>query len=126
MEGTGLEQLFSRAWSASTWSNDFFMHGQGLALRSTARNHGVFQDFSDILGLIYGAFFGFRVLKDPRRYTQLAGGTDGLEGRTGRVQQIIGWGGAIYGFCLLGFGIGTTGLLEHQGPRTDTRAQQDN
>merc|ERR1711933_187649 len=90
MDGTSLEQLFSRAWSemgnrgANLWSvsttqNEYFMHGFAERIRRDAQNYGVFQDFTARLGLIYGAFFGFKVLKDPRRYTRYGQIKDDVE-----------------------------------------------
>merc|ERR1712178_610166 len=55
------------------------MHGQGEKIRKDAQKFGLFQDFNDRLSLIYGAFFGFKVLKDPRRYTRFGQVKDDVE-----------------------------------------------
>lgn len=85
-----LEQLISRAWcemdnhSANLWSlsstaNAYFLHKSGNKLRDDALKYGVFNDYTEKLGLIYGAFFGFKVLHDARRYTRFGQVKDDVE-----------------------------------------------
>jgi len=66
-------------WAISPSQNHYWMHSFGKAMRERATKTGVFCDFSMTLGLVFGAFFGFRVLRDPRRYTRYGQVKDDVE-----------------------------------------------
>jgi hypothetical protein len=85
-----LAELISRAayemqvqganiWSVSPTKNHYFLHGFGKQMRIKARKEGVLQEFNTKLGLVYGAFFGFRALHDPRRYSRFGQVKDDVE-----------------------------------------------
>ena len=56
-------------WSVHTCSNHYFMHEGGENIRRKALEKGIFEDISVKLGLIYSAFFGFKVLHKLELYT---------------------------------------------------------
>ena len=66
-------------WGVNPSRNHYFLAGVGDTLRQKAQTKGIFQDFSTKLGLVYGAFFGFRVLHDARRYTRSGQVKDDVE-----------------------------------------------
>ena len=59
--------------------NHYYLHSFGENVRKRAVKKGVLEDFSTRLGLVYGAFFGLRVLHDPRRYTRQGQVKDDVE-----------------------------------------------
>ncbi|CAE7423178.1 unnamed protein product [Symbiodinium necroappetens] len=48
-------------WGVNPSRNQYFLRNKGDDLRMKAAKTGVFQDYSQRLGLVYGAWFGFRV-----------------------------------------------------------------
>jgi hypothetical protein len=66
-------------WSVSPSKNHYYLHGFGEQMRAKARKEGIFQDIILKLGLVYGAFFGLRVLHDHRRYTRFGQVKDDVE-----------------------------------------------
>jgi len=66
-------------WSVNPSKNHYFVHGFGDAVRARAKKTRIFKDFSCKLGLVYGAFFGFRALHEQRRYTRYGQVKDDVE-----------------------------------------------
>lgn len=77
--GREMSTCGANLWSVNTSKNHYFMHGHGADLRRQAKQTGIFRDTTTRLGLIYGAFFGFRVLHDPSLYTRFGQIKDDVE-----------------------------------------------
>jgi len=77
--GTEMEARGTNIWSVSGTCNHYVLFRYGVDCRKKAAKTGIFQDFSEKLGLIYGAFFGIRVLKDAARYTRYGQVKDDVE-----------------------------------------------
>lgn len=59
-----------RLWGVNPSRNHWFLKARGDCIRERAATEGIFQDFSTRLGLVYGAWFGFRVTHNPGFYTR--------------------------------------------------------
>lgn len=77
--GQEMKDTGANVWSVNPSKNSHFMHGRGNDIRQNAKQNGYCQDTSSILGLVYGAFFGFRVMHDPERYTRFGQIKDDVE-----------------------------------------------
>ncbi|CAE7706271.1 unnamed protein product [Symbiodinium sp. CCMP2456] len=66
-------------WGVNPSRNHFFLRSSGDDLRKRAAKTGVFQDYSQRLGLVYGAWFGFRVTHERRFYTRTGQIKDDVE-----------------------------------------------
>lgn len=77
--GQEMKDTGANVWSVNPSKNSHFMHGRGNDYRRHAKQYGYCQDTSSTLGLVYGAFFGFRALHDPERYTRFGQIKDDVE-----------------------------------------------
>jgi hypothetical protein len=77
--GREMESQGINLWGISPTQNHFFLHGYGGGVRYRAKKTGIFREYNTKLGLVYGAFFGFRVLHDAQRYTRYGQIKDDVE-----------------------------------------------
>jgi len=77
--GLEMENQGANIWAMYPSKNHYWLHGFGTQIRQRARTTGIYKDHSEKLGLVYGAFFGFRVLHDQRRYTRYGQVKDDVE-----------------------------------------------
>ncbi|CAE6910604.1 unnamed protein product [Symbiodinium sp. CCMP2592] len=77
--GREMQKRGLHLWGVNPSRNHYFLRKQGDDLRLRAAKTGVFQDYSQRLGLVYGAWFGFRVTHDPRLYTRTGQIKDDVE-----------------------------------------------
>ena len=68
--GREMQKHGVHVWGVNPSKNHFFLKGRGDSIRKMAESNGVVQDFSSGLGLVFGAWFGFRVRHSPRFYTR--------------------------------------------------------
>ncbi|OLQ15563.1 hypothetical protein AK812_SmicGene189 [Symbiodinium microadriaticum] len=66
-------------WGVNPSRNHYFLRNKGDDLRMKAAKTGVFQHYSQRLGLVYGAWFGFRVTHERRFYTRTGQIKDAVE-----------------------------------------------
>merc|ERR1719491_639454 len=69
----------AKLWGVCPSQNHYFLHGFGDGVRNKAKKKGIFNDFSTDLGLVYGAFFGFKVLHRADHYTRFGQIKDDVE-----------------------------------------------
>ncbi|CAE8718733.1 unnamed protein product, partial [Polarella glacialis] len=70
MAGRDMDAKEAMVWSVSSTFNHFVLFAFGEQIRRNREKSGpAFPEFSQ-LGLIYGAFFGFRVVQEASRYTR--------------------------------------------------------
>uniref|UniRef100_A0A7S4V4L4 Uncharacterized protein n=1 Tax=Alexandrium monilatum TaxID=311494 RepID=A0A7S4V4L4_9DINO len=84
-----MRQRGANLWSVNCTQNHYFLRAYGQAVRARAVKRHVFQDFQTSLGLVYGAFFGFRVLHEAERYSRFGQVKDDVE-RTLRYWHLDG------------------------------------
>ncbi|CAJ1396817.1 unnamed protein product [Effrenium voratum] len=68
--GREMTQQGVHLWGINPTRNHYFLKGRGDDMRQRALSQGIFQDFSNRLGLVYGAWFGIRVTHKPQLYTR--------------------------------------------------------
>ena len=71
--GGMMRSLNIHVWGINASTNPLFVHAFGETVRKRMKQHSLPQhqcDYSTRLGLVYGAFFGILVQKDPDRYTR--------------------------------------------------------
>eukprot|EP00746_Dinoflagellata_sp_MGD_P013597 gnl/MRDRNA2_/MRDRNA2_129444_c0_seq1.p1 gnl/MRDRNA2_/MRDRNA2_129444_c0~~gnl/MRDRNA2_/MRDRNA2_129444_c0_seq1.p1 ORF type:complete len:800 (-),score=198.46 gnl/MRDRNA2_/MRDRNA2_129444_c0_seq1:23-2422(-) len=76
-------------WGVCPSQNHYFLRCNGDAIREKAKKKGIYMDYSKSLGLVYGAFFGFKALHDHRRFTRFGQVKDDVE-RTLRYWHLDG------------------------------------
>eukprot|EP00928_Gymnodinium_smaydae_P010378 TRINITY_DN13902_c0_g3_i1.p1 TRINITY_DN13902_c0_g3~~TRINITY_DN13902_c0_g3_i1.p1 ORF type:complete len:732 (-),score=153.69 TRINITY_DN13902_c0_g3_i1:400-2595(-) len=69
----------AKLWGVNQSQNHYFLGKKGSDLRARALKLGEFTEHSEKLGLIYGAFFGFRVMHQESRYTRFGQVKDDVE-----------------------------------------------
>eukprot|EP00927_Polykrikos_kofoidii_P058803 TRINITY_DN5358_c1_g1_i2.p1 TRINITY_DN5358_c1_g1~~TRINITY_DN5358_c1_g1_i2.p1 ORF type:complete len:870 (-),score=172.74 TRINITY_DN5358_c1_g1_i2:41-2650(-) len=98
LDDNGLAKLIIRAartmreeganlWGVSPSANHLFLRNAGQMYRTRAKKLGArrdgeppgYDDYGTELGLVYGAFFGFRTLREARRYTRYGQVKDDVE-----------------------------------------------
>jgi len=68
--GREMQKHGVHVWGVNPSKNHFFLKGRGDSIRKMAESNGVVQDYSSGLGLVFGAWFGFRVTHSPQFYTR--------------------------------------------------------
>jgi hypothetical protein len=83
-----MSRVGANLWGVNPTKNHYFLYEFGKGLRERAAKarsgchnqaKGVFRDTDTKIGLVYGAFFGFRVRHDARRYTRFGQVKDDVE-----------------------------------------------
>jgi len=68
--GREMQKHGVHVWGVNPSKNHFFLKQRGDSMRKMAESTGFFQDYSCGLGLVFGAWFGFRVTHNPQFYTR--------------------------------------------------------
>merc|ERR1711865_823282 len=79
MAGREMQIHDANIWGVSPTQNHFHLRGAGDSVRFNATKRGIFKNVNTNLGLVYGAFFGFRVRKHEGRYTRFGQVKDDVE-----------------------------------------------
>jgi len=79
MAGREMQIHDANIWGVSPTQNHFHLRGAGDSVRFNATKRGIFKNVNTSLGLVYGAFFGFRVRKHEGRYTRFGQVKDDVE-----------------------------------------------